>query len=268
MEIISAKDNKKVKAARKLLTKKYRKNSYLIEGFHLLEEALKAGRQVVQIFVEEGKLEKLGQMTALFADENPHSLFELEKMLTKNSDKLRINVVTKDVLKSLADSDSPQGLIAEVAKIEERLDFSAAKYLLLENVQDPGNVGTMVRTADAAGFDGVCLLGETADPYSPKVMRSMQGSNFHLPVVKMSAETAFAAAKKSGLSLLTTTLSADSVSHKTVCPSRFALVMGNEGAGVSDLAVEMADQLVHIDMPGQAESLNVAVAAGILMFSL
>ncbi|MCT3097888.1 TrmH family RNA methyltransferase [Lactococcus lactis] len=252
MEIISSKDNKKIKEARKLLTKKYRKNSYLIEGFHLLEEALKAGRSIKQIFVEENKLTKLTGMIGS------------EKLLTD----LSVNLVSKEVLKSLADSESPQGLIAEVTKIEEVIDFSAAKFLLLENVQDPGNVGTMIRTADAAGFSAVILLGETADIYSPKVMRSMQGSNFHLPLVRMAKEDCFAQLKKAGISILTTTLSANSVSYKIINEPHFALIMGNEGAGVSDEAVKAADKLVHIDMPGQAESLNVAVAAGILMFSL
>ncbi len=251
MEIISSKDNKKIKEARKLLTKKYRKNSYLIEGFHLLEEALKAGRSIKQIFVEN-KLTKLTEMIGS------------EKLLTD----LSVNLVSKEVLKSLADSESPQGLIAEVTKIEEVIDFSAAKFLLLENVQDPGNVGTMIRTADAAGFSAVILLGETADIYSPKVMRSMQGSNFHLPLVRMAKEDCFAQLKKAGISILTTTLSANSVSYKIINEPHFALIMGNEGAGVSDEAVKAADKLVHIDMPGQAESLNVAVAAGILMFSL
>lgn len=98
-----------------------------------------------------------------------------EKSLTD----LSVNLVSKEVLKSLADSESPQGLIAEVTKIEEVIDFFSSKiFTFLENVQDPGNAGTMIRTADAAGFSAVILLGETADIYSPKVMRSMQGSNF------------------------------------------------------------------------------------------
>jgi RNA methyltransferase, TrmH family len=99
-------------------------------------------------------------------------------------------------------------------------------------------------------------------------MRSMQGSNFHLPLVRMAKEDCFAQLKKSGISILTTTLSANSVSYKIINEPHFALIMGNEGAGVSDEAIKAADKLVHIDMPGQAESLNVAVAAGILMFSL
>lgn len=247
MEIITSKDNKKVKEARKLLTKKYRKNSYLIEGFHLFEEAVKAGNEILQVFVEEEKFDRLS--LAL-------------------TEKLSVNMVSREVLKSLADSDSPQGIIAEVKKCETELDFSGSKYLVLENVQDPGNVGTMIRTADAAGFSGVILLGNTADIYSSKVMRSMQGSNFHLPVIQMEPSLLFGQLKKAGLSVLTTTLSANSVSYQSVNARRFALVMGNEGAGVSEEAVNQADILVHIDMPGQAESLNVAVAAGILMFSL
>ncbi|AYF99683.1 TrmH family RNA methyltransferase [Lactococcus allomyrinae] len=247
MEIITSKDNKKVKEARKLLTKKYRKNSYLIEGFHLFEEAVKAGTEILQIFVEEGKFDKLSPV------------------LTEN---LSVDMVSREVLKSLADSESPQGIIAEVKKCETEIDFSGSKYLVLENVQDPGNVGTMVRTADAAGFSGVILSENTADIYSAKVMRSMQGSNFHFPVVQMESSLLFGQLKKAGLSVLTTTLSANSVPYQSVKVHRFALVMGNEGAGVSDFAAEQADVLVHIEMPGQAESLNVAVAAGILMFSL
>ena len=267
MEIITSKDNKKVKEARKLLTKKYRKNSYLIEGFHLLEEAVKAGSEILQVFVEEEKFDKLP--SALRFDLRLQSLSENgQRNEVEMTEKLSVNMVSREVLKSLADSDSPQGIIAEVKKCEAEIDFSGSKYLVLENVQDPGNVGTMIRTADAAGFSGVILLGNTADIYSSKVMRSMQGSNFHLPVIQMEPGLLFGQLKKAGLSVLTTTLSANSVSYQSVKARRFALVMGNEGAGVSEEAVNQADILVHIDMPGQAESLNVAVAAGILMFSL
>lgn len=246
MEVIRSKENKKVKEARKLLMRKHRKSAYLIEGFHLLEEALAAKNHILQVFVEEGKEDKL-----------PSGLTDLS-----------VNFVSKEVLKSLADSENPQGVIAEVEKKENSLDLSGSRFLVLENVQDPGNVGTMIRTADAAGFDAVFVLRDTADIYSPKVLRAMQGSNFHLPVLHVSQEWLFEQIKKAGISLLTTTLSADSVTYKSVSCSRFALVMGNEGSGVSDFAISQADLLVHIDMPGQAESLNVAVAAGILMFSL
>lgn len=242
MEIITAKDNKKIKEARKLLTKKkYRKNSYLIEGFHLLEEAANSGAKILQIFVEENKYQHVSHQ---------------ENVL----------VVSSEVLKSLSDAGTPQGVVAEVAFEEVKVEFWHGKYLVLENVQDPGNVGTMIRTADAAGFSAVLCMGDTADIYAPKVMRSMQGSNFHIPVLSVADFTELQEAR---IPLYVTTLSNRSISHKElVAEEDFALVMGNEGAGVSDQAVAVADQLVHIEMPGRAESLNVAVAAGILMFSL
>ncbi len=148
-------------------------------------------------------------------------------------------------------------------------DKLLGKYLLLEDVQDPGNVGTMIRTADAAGYDGVFVSSKSADLYSLKVLRSMQGSHFHLPVYRVETIELIDWCKEQEVSILATTLSKNSVSYRTV-PSResFVLVMGNEGQGISSLMTDKADQLIHIDMSGQAESLNVAVAAGILMFSL
>lgn len=245
MEIIRSKDNQKIKEAKKLLTKKGRKQTgnYLIEGFHLLEEAQKAQVEMIQIFVEEAKEDKLPQ--------------NLENL----------NLVSEEVLRTLSDTGSPQGVVAVVKKGTVS-DFEFSKVLIMENVQDPGNVGTMVRTADAAGFSAVFVVGDTADIYSPKVMRSMQGSHFHLPVVKIAEQELFDSLKTAEIPILTTTLSKKSVSYKSVKNPRFALVMGNEGNGVSELALEQADTLVHIEMYGHAESLNVAVAAGILMFSL
>ena len=245
MEIITSKENKKIKSARQLLTRKGRKQSgnYLIEGFHLLEEALKAKAELVEIFVSTDKIEKVPADLSFIA-------------------------VSADVLRSLASSDTPQGIVAIVKKMEAA-DFEMGKVLILEDVQDPGNVGTMIRTADAAGFDAVFTTNASADIYSPKVMRAMQGSHFHLAVVDgVTFENLVGFVRDAGLELLVSTLSKNSINYKAVKMDRFALVMGNEGNGVSDFAVKNADQLVHIEMPGQAESLNVAVAAGILMFAL
>ena len=207
----------------------------------MLEEAVNSGAKILQIFVEENKYQHVSH---------------LENVL----------VVSSEVLKSLSDAGTPQGVVAEVAFEEVKVEFGHGKYLVLENVQDPGNVGTMIRTADAAGFSAVLCMGDTADIYAPKVMRSMQGSNFHIPVLSVAD---FTELQEAHIPLYVTTLSNRSISHKElVAEEDFALVMGNEGAGVSDQAVAVADQLVHIEMPGRAESLNVAVAAGILMFSL
>lgn len=245
MTIITSKANSVVKNAKKLHQKKYRKSSYLIEGWHLFEEAVQAGAKIEKIFALSEYGEKL--------TDYPQTVF-----------------VAEEILLDLADSQTPQGIVAIVQKEEEQLpDFTSGKYLFLEDVQDPGNVGTMIRTADAAGFSGVIVSSKSADIYSLKTLRSMQGSHFHVPIYRMSVEGFVEEAKKSGLPILATTLSQNSKDYRELAQLEdFALVMGNEGQGISQFMTNQADQLVHITMKGQAESLNVAIAAGILMFYL
>jgi len=245
MTIITSKANSVVKNAKKLHQKKYRKSSYLIEGWHLFEEAVQAGVTIEKIFALESYREQLVAF--------PQTVW-----------------VSEDILLDLADSQTPQGIVAVVQKEEvEQTDFSQGKFLFLEDVQDPGNVGTIIRTADAAGFTGVIVSDKSADIYSLKTLRSMQGSHFHLPIYRMSSQRLLEEAKKAGIPVLATTLSKDSVDYRELPPiENFVLVMGNEGQGISPLMAESADQLVHISMKGQAESLNVAVAAGILIFHL
>lgn len=141
---ISSKANPIIKQSKKLLHKKYRKDSYLIEGWHLFEEAKKAQVSFLHIFVLEDYVDRVA------ADG-------------------KVIVVTPEVLKELTDSPTPQGIVAEVK--QEQLDLPSigkGKYLLLEDVQDPGNLGTMIRTADAAGFDGVLLSEKSADIFNQK----------------------------------------------------------------------------------------------------
>ena len=245
MTIITSKANSVVKNAKKLHQKKYRKSSYLIEGWHLFEEAVQAGARIEKIFALAEHGEKLTDF--------PQTVF-----------------VTEEILLDLADSQTPQGIVAVVQKEEEQMpDLTSGKYLFLEDVQDPGNVGTMIRTADAAGFSGVVVSSKSADIYSLKTLRSMQGSHFHVPIYRMPVGIFVEEAKKGNLPILATTLSQESKDYRELTRlENFALVMGNEGQGISPFMVGQADQLVHISMKGQAESLNVAVAAGILMFYL
>ncbi|WP_049546683.1 TrmH family RNA methyltransferase [Streptococcus mitis] len=245
MTIITSKANSVVKNAKKLHQKKYRKSAYLIEGWHLFEEAVQAGVTIEKIFALESYREQLVAF--------PQTVW-----------------VSEDILLDLADSQTPQGIVAVVQKEEVgQAAFSQGKFLFLEDVQDPGNVGTIIRTADAAGFTGVIVSDKSADIYSLKTLRSMQGSHFHLPIYRMSSQALLKETKGAGIPVLATTLSKDSVDYREL-PSieNFVLVMGNEGQGISPLMAESADQLIHISMKGQAESLNVAVAAGILIFHL
>ena len=243
MTIITSKANSVVKNAKKLHQKKYRRSAYLIEGWHLFEEAVQAGVTIEKIFA----LESCRDQLAAF----PQAVW-----------------VSEEILRDLADTQTPQGIVAVIQKEEVGLpDFHQGKFLFLEDVQDPGNVGTMIRTADAAGFTGVIVSDKSADIYSLKTLRSMQGSHFHLPIYRLPVATFIEEAKKSNLPILATTLSRDSKDYRELSSlENFVLVMGNEGQGISSVMAESADQLVHIGMKGRAESLNVAVAAGILMF--
>lgn len=245
MTIITSKANSVVKNAKKLHQKKYRKSAYLIEGWHLFEEAVQAGVTIEKIFALESYRDQLAAF--------PQTVW-----------------VSEDILLDLADSQTPQGIVAVVQKEEVgQVDFSQGKFLFLEDVQDPGNVGTIIRTADAAGFTGVIVSNKSADIYSLKTLRSMQGSHFHLPIYRMSSQALLKETKEAAVPVLATTLSKDSVDYRELSSiENFVLVMGNEGQGISPLMAESADQLVHISMKGQAESLNVAVAAGILIFHL
>ncbi|MCB2828792.1 TrmH family RNA methyltransferase [Streptococcus dysgalactiae] len=242
--VITSKANQLIKQTKKLLQKKHRQQSYLIEGWHLFEEAQQSGQGFRHIFV-------------------------LEELAERVADQEKVVLVSADVLKELTDSPSPQGIIAEVdmPQLAFPTDYQG-KYLILEDVQDPGNLGTIIRTADAAGFDGVFLSEKSADVYNSKTLRSMQGSHFHVSIWRTDIYKICREMQEHNTPVLATTLSKVSVDYKTVPHQEsFALVMGNEGQGISAEMTALADQLVHITMPGQAESLNVAVAAGILIFS-
>lgn len=245
MTIITSKANSVVKNAKKLHQKKYRKSAYLIEGWHLFEEAVQAGVTIEKIFALESYRDQLATF--------PQTIW-----------------VSEEILLDLADTQTPQGIVAVIQKEEVGLpELHQGKFLFLEDVQDPGNVGTIIRTADAAGFTGVIVSDKSADIYSLKTLRSMQGSHFHLPIYQMSSQALLKETKEAAITVLATTLSKVSVDYRELVPiENFVLVMGNEGQGISSLMAESADQLVHISMKGQAESLNVAVAAGILIFHL
>lgn len=245
MEIITSKANPVIKKVKKLQQKKYRSETYLIEGWHLFEEAMTAGVPIRRIFVTEDQVDKVAHLS-------------------------QVQLVGLEVLKDLADSPSPQGIVAEVELTKETLPRQLqGSYLILEDVQDPGNVGTLIRTADAAGYSGVIITDKTADIYNLKTLRSMQGSHFHLPIYRLPLTEILEAVENSRLPLIASTLSKDSVDYRGLPRlEHFALVVGNEGKGISQEVSGRADYLAHISMPGQAESLNVAVAAGILIFSL
>ncbi len=244
METITSKSNSLVKKAKKLQQKKYRTASYLIEGWHLFEEAVAAGAEIQRIFVLEEEAERVASY--------PQAV-----------------QVSASLLKDLAASSSPQGIVAVIALPKITLPSSLkGRFLVLEDLQDPGNVGTLIRIADAAGFEGVFITDKTADIYNSKTLRSMQGSHFHLPIYRLPITDILETLTDHQVTLLATSLDKQSLDYRDVPPSNnFALILGNEGQGVSPNVLKRADTLLHIPMPGHAESLNVAVAGGIIIFS-
>ncbi|MGX7417518.1 TrmH family RNA methyltransferase [Carnobacterium gallinarum] len=251
METILSTKNDRVKQWKKLQTKKGREKSgtYLIEGYHLLDEALKNQATLLAVIIsEENQSNKL-----LLNEDIPQFM------------------ISTEIAKQLSETETSQGIFAVIKMVsltKENLDLTKP-YLFLDNVQDPGNVGTMIRTADAAGFGGIVLGKGSVDLYNSKVLRSMQGSHFHLPIFQEDLTDWFALFKEHQIPVYGTELNEAAASYQTISPmDRFALVMGNEGNGMSESLLKATTKNLYIPIAGQAESLNVAVAAGILMFSL
>ena len=169
---------------------------------------------------------------------------------------------------AVCDTKTPQGAAAVVRMREQPL--TGRRLAVLDGVQDPGNVGTILRTADAAGLDGALLSADCADPYSPKVLRATMGSVFHLPfrvTDDLPGELARLREER-GIPVLSGQLDGTPFDAFRPGPAGFALVIGSEGNGVSPAVRALADRRLCLPMRGRAESLNAAVAAGIMMYSL
>ena len=233
--------NPMVKAAAELKQKKYRQQQglFLAEGLRTVEEAVRYGA-VQSIFY-----------TAI---EDDRTRAVLEEAAAKQ---IKLVCVSDKVMKKIADTETPQGIIAVCEMRSKRLDdflASGKMLLVLDRVTDPGNIGTM-------------LLQGCADIYAPKTVRASMGSLFHLPVLSgLSEELLVQAARKAGYELLVTCLDGADNLYKADLQGRLAFVMGNEANGVSPALLAAADKRVFIPMQGRAESLNVAMAAGIVMF--
>jgi TrmH family RNA methyltransferase len=241
--------NPQVKQWKKLLTKKERDKTgtFLIEGFHLVEEALKNQEQIIEIIVSEK--------------------IELPPRFDFGS--ASITTVTDEISKELSDTETPQGIYAICQETVDQTFVEKAKSLLLiDAVQDPGNLGTMIRTADAAGIDAVIVGHGSVDIFNSKVLRSAQGSHFHLPIVRGNLEEWIETLKKRNIPVYGTALENAKIYTEIAPQEEFALIVGNEGSGMNKDLLAKTTSNLYIPIYGQSESLNVAVAAGILLYYL
>ncbi|SKA06645.1 RNA methyltransferase, TrmH family [Pilibacter termitis] len=251
MKTIQSTKNELIKEIKKLHKKKERERTqrFLIEGFHLIEEAWKNECEITQVFFTNRGLNEWGEFFKHFPEEQK-------------------TLVSDEVMHTLSELPTPQGICAVVKMKEQKMTEWSGGWLLLDNVQDPGNVGTMIRSADAFGLSGVILGKGTADIYSGKVLRAMQGSNFHLPIVQMELQESIDLLKKHKVTVYGTELNERAISLSEVQKTKnYAIILGNEGTGVSSEILEKTDANIFIEMKGNAESLNVAIAASILMYS-
>ncbi len=248
MKYIQSLQNAQVKQWKKLLTKKERDRSgtFLIEGFHLVEEALKE-EQVIEVIVSE----KIGLPPRL------------------DSGTAMVTMVTEEIANLLSDTETPQGIYAVCHKPKKDPELSAAKtFLLIDAVQDPGNLGTMIRTADAAGIDAVIVGRGSVDLYNAKVLRSAQGSHFHLPIIRGDLEGWIPRLKEKNIPVYGTALERAATYTDIPAADSFALMVGNEGSGVNKELLIHTTANLYIPIYGKSESLNVAVATGILLYYL
>lgn len=223
----------------------------LVEGPRVIEELLDEGRHLTLVlYTEEASSDPAGR--------------RLESRA--RSAGVDVERVSDRELRELAGTVTPQGWLA-VARIPDWAwsDLDATRLLVLDGVSDPGNVGTLIRTAEALGVGGLVALSGTADPWNPKVVRASAGSSFRVPVVEASWAETRDRLQESGTPLWAAASDGEPLSRGDAPPSKVALVLGNEASGVSRSVRSDAERIVAIPMRGRVESLNAALAGAILL---
>ena len=254
MQVISSKDNEIIKNIRKLKEKKYRdeQNAYIIEGIKLIKEAIVENVKIRQIVMCEN-----------FADNK-----DLDKDTLYEIAKYNLIYVTEKVFNLITDVKTPQGIIAVIEKgnVDKKIDYSQDIIIALDGIQDPGNLGTILRTVDSANLNQIILSKNSADPYNPKVVRSTMGGIFRINIIEVdSLEETIKEIKKNNFRIMVTSLDTNN-SIYDVEYFKKVIVIGNEANGVSTEVQKLADEKVKIPMLGKTESLNASVATGIILY--
>lgn len=231
-------DNKKIKDIKKLNTKKYRDktNKFLVEGEHLVLEAYKAG------CLEELILEQ-------------NELFPLD---------VETNYVTNNVLNYISELETPQKIIG-ICKKKETYELGD-RLLILDDIQDPGNLGTIIRSSVAFNIDTIILSNNSVDLYNSKVIRATQGLLFHINIIRCDLLLELPKLSDLGYYIYGTKVTYGKDLKLLEKKSKFAIIMGNEGNGMHDETQELCDEFIYINMNDSVESLNVGVATSIILY--
>jgi len=259
--MLQSKQNQHIKYVRRLSQRKFREQEgkFVIEGVRFLEEALQADWPLELVLHTPGITgqARAGQLLDLLSQRGVSLL-----------------AVDAPLFRELADTESPQGVLAVTCVPEEQDLVSrvlAAQdqdlLVLVDGIRDPGNLGTIIRSADAAGADGVLILKGSVDPYNSKTLRSTMGSIFHMPVLPVvDRESLLSQLSTAGWGLVVGEVGAVKLIHQCELTGRVVLAVGSEAEGISDAVRQAAWERVRIPMPGRAESLNAGVAAGIMLY--
>ncbi|MBS5786747.1 MAG: RNA methyltransferase [Clostridioides difficile] len=258
IKTITSRDNEKLKYTRSLLKAKNRnkESKFIVEGFRILSLALESGTKIDYIFINDD-----------FENKEEHKKL-LEEFESWDVD---IYKTSNKNFNELVDTENTQGIIGvksfKFKSLKESL--TDQKFIVvLDRVQDPGNMGTIIRTADAAGVDAVVILKGSVDIYNPKVIRSTMGSIYSMNIINSEEKEIVDVLNQKKFNIVSSYLDTDNYYDKTDYGSKVALVIGNEANGVSDYLVSKSDTLVKIPMYGSAESLNAAISSAILMYEI
>lgn len=254
MQVITSKDNDIVKKIRKLKDKKYRSELgvYVIEGIKVIEEAINENVEIEKIVICE--------------DCTEDSI--IPQKLMYSIAKYNCIYVSKKVFEVLTDVVAPQGILAIVRRPEknEKIDYNAELILALDGIQDPGNLGTILRTADSVNLNQIIVTKNTADCYNPKVVRSTMGAILRIKIIETeSLVNTLKEAKKNKFKIVATSLDTQNNIYD-IDYNKKVIVIGNEANGVTKEVQSMADNKVKIPMLGKTESLNASVATGIMLY--
>lgn len=250
--MISSKSNAAVRSVRKLLASAKERKArglFVIEGLRLVKEA--PADWIDRLYISES-LSRSGEID--------------------NSFRSRAEIVSDDVFRSISDTVTPQGILAVVRQpvwSPDLLRFEdGCRLLLLDDIQDPGNLGTILRTAEAAGVDLAVLSEGCADLFNPKAIRATMGSIFRLPCIIDDLVSVIEMLKTEGVRVYGAALEGSTSYREAAFPEKTAIVIGNEGSGISAGVLNSVNEKIRIPMEGKVESLNVAVSAAILLFQI
>lgn len=254
MQVISSKDNEFIKHVKKLKDKKYRdmNNEFIVEGIKLVREAIEENANIKQIVICD----------------NCENSDIIPKDLMYEIAKYQCIYVTDKILSSISDVNTPQGILAIIGRNNEEveIDYSQDIIVALDDIQDPGNLGTILRTVDSIGLNQILVSKGTADSYNPKVVRSTMGAIFRVNIIECDdLEKTLKEVKKHKFELVITSLQTEN-SIYDVNFNKKVVVIGNEANGVSQKIQNMADIKAKIPMLGKTESLNASIAAGIVLY--